>query len=112
MKEYEEIWLSELDKSIEQELGRPDFLLEDLAKASATSPAQLYRRVVKLTGQSPKNYVRAKRLAKAKELLERGVYATVSEVATAVGYRHFHHFSTIYEDTFGKKPIDYLRENE
>jgi transcriptional regulator GlxA family with amidase domain len=109
MKQYEQIWIAVLDAAIEKEIGNPDFKLDDLAKAVATSIAQLHVKVPKLTGLTPKMYLQKKRLEKANELLEKGAYATVREVAFAVGYKHVSYFSTIYEERYRKKPIAYLK---
>lgn len=109
MKEYDLNWLTQLNAEIDQELSNPDFILEDLVKPLAISPAQLYRRVVKLTGKSPRQYIRHKRMLRAQELLERGVYPTVAEVAWAVGYRHVNYFSKVYEKEFGKRPSSYFK---
>ncbi len=109
MKQYEQVWLANLDAAIAEELNNPDFKLDDLANAVATSIAQLHVKVLKLTGLTPRMYIRKKRLEKANELLEIGVYATVKEVSLAVGYRHISYFSEIYKNRYGKKPIEYLK---
>lgn len=107
MKEYEQKWVEKLNETIEEKLSDPDFILSELSSIMELSPAQLYRTVVKLTGYSPKSYIRYKRMIQAKTLLERGVFSTVREVAFAVGYRHVSFFSTTYEKEFGKRPSQY-----
>ena len=109
MKEYDQKWLDLLDSIIEQNLSNSDFVLPDLYQAMSSSHVQLYRRVRKLTGLAPKQYIRKKRLEHAKVLLERGVYPTVAEIALAVGYNHPNFFSTLYEKEFGRRPISYLK---
>ena len=101
--------LEQLDEAIEESMNDANFKLDDLTQIIAISTSQLYRKTVKLTGLSPRMYVQQKRLVKAKELLEEGVYQTVAEVSYAVGHRHTNYFSTIFEQKYGKKPIEYLR---
>ena len=110
MMHYEQQWIEKLDEIIEQNINNPEFVLADLVKAIATSPAQLNRRVNKLTGLSPRMYIRHKRLTRAKELLEIGMYPIVKEVALAVGYQHTSYFSTIFYEKFNKRPIEYLEK--
>lgn len=109
MKEFDQQWLEKLDKIIEEHLPNPNFFLNVLANDLAISPAQLYRKVVAITGKSPSTYIREKRLLVAKDLLERGVYTTVSEVALAVGYLHPNNFSIKFEKEFGRRPSSYLK---
>jgi len=109
MMQYDQKWLEKLDEIIEQNISDSDFTLVDLANAIATSPAQLNRRINKLTGLSPRRYIRLKKLTKAKAILEIGVYPTVAEVSLAVGYKHVSYFSTIFYQEFNKRPIEFLK---
>ncbi|MFK7933638.1 MAG: helix-turn-helix domain-containing protein [Saprospiraceae bacterium] len=109
MRQYEQQWLDQLNTLIDKQLHLPDFKKANLVEQMNMSPSQFYRQVVKLTELSPVHYIRLKRLTKAKELLEVGVYGTVAEVALAVGYRHVNYFSKQYENQFGRRPSDYLR---
>lgn len=110
MKEIDEKWLEKLDAITQEKMSDPGFSLIDLVNELSISPAQLYRKVLKLKGKSPKSYIREKRLNYAKELLERGVYPTVVEVALAVGYLHPNTFSIDYEKKFGVRPNTYFKE--
>jgi len=58
MKEIDKKWLEKLDAIIEKKMSDPGFLLIDLVNELSISPAQLYRKIVKLKGKSPKNYIR------------------------------------------------------
>ncbi|KGE89273.1 MAG: helix-turn-helix domain-containing protein [Phaeodactylibacter xiamenensis] len=57
-----------------------------LAEQVFLSERQFARRLKKLTGLTPNNYIQEARLQLARQLLERQVYATVNEVASAAGY--------------------------
>lgn len=108
MKEYDENWLRKLDETIDQNLKNPAFNLSELTERISVSPANLYRRTKALTGKSPKAYIRERRLARAKDLLERGVYATIAETALAVGYLHSNNFSVNFEKEYGQRPSAYF----
>ena len=53
-------------------------------------------------GKSVLQFIRERRLARARDLLRAGVYATVAEVALACGCSHLGRFSVRYRETFGE----------
>ena len=107
MKECDQTWLRKLDEVIIENLNKPTFYLTDLAEQLSVSLSTLNRKIKELTQLSPRAYIREKRLANAKGLLEKGTYSSVAEVAYAVGYQHVNYFSKLYEKKYGKKPSQY-----
>ena len=107
MKEFDQKWLGKLDAIIDENLSKSTFYLTDLADQLSVSSSTLNRKVKELTQLSPKVYLRDKRLLRAKELLERGVYPSIAEVAFAVGFQHVNYFSNLYQKKYGKKPSKY-----
>jgi len=102
--------LDKIDKIIEKNIDNTDFQLSDITNSLAISRVTLYRFLLKLTGLSPNQYIRKKRLEKAKELLEVGVYSTVKETALAVGFRNFSYFSKQFYKEFQVLPKDLLQK--
>lgn len=101
-------WLKKLEETVSQELSNRQFNILEMASTMAVSERQLFRRIKRLTGMTPNNYLRDMKLNKAKEFLEDYTYGTISEVSYAVGFEDPHYFSKIYADRFGKKPSEYL----
>jgi len=109
MKEADRLLLGQLDDIITENLHDSDFQLNDITEQLEISRTTLYRLIVKLTGMSPNSYIRKKRLEKAKEILEIGVYPTVKETALAVGFKNPSYFSRLFYEAFGITPFDLLR---
>lgn len=79
-----------------------------LAEKVFLSERQFARKLKKITGLTPNEYIQEAKLQKARQFLEHQVYSTVGEVAHACGYSSGSYLSKIYVERFGKKPSDYL----
>ena len=77
--------------------------IEDLAQAAGMSPASLHRHFKAVTGLSPLQYQKRKRLMRAKNLLVFDRLG-VAEVAKAVGYASAAQFSRDFSAYFGTPP--------
>ena len=102
-------WLMKLETTILENIDSYALCVPWLANQLATSERQIFRKIEKFTGLTPNKYIRLLKLHKAKELLENYTYATVNEVACAVGLKDPYYFSSLYKKEFGKKPKEYLR---
>jgi AraC family transcriptional regulator len=90
---------------IDKRLGER-ITLEDIAAALQVSPyhfARIFKRVV---GLAPHQYVLARRLERAKELLHHSDMA-LSEIAFAIGCTHHSHFSAFFHRETGVTPAIY-----
>lgn len=95
-----ETWAEQLEACVAESMSEAIFDVEALARRIGYSPRQLRRRVVELHGMSPAAFLLARRLARAKELIEERRFETVAEVASAVGLSPGY-FSRRYRQTFG-----------
>lgn len=109
MKKHEEILLDKINALIEQNFKKPDFQLSDLTEVLEISRTKLYRKVLKLTGETPNRYIRSIRLEKANEMLKIGIYPTVKETAAEVGYRNADYFSKLFSQKYQILPKDLLK---
>ncbi len=73
------------------------------------STRQFQRRLKRLTGLSPKQYLQEMRLQKAKDFLLSGRYATVKETAHAAGFPNARYFSGLFQKHFAVGPSSLLR---
>ncbi|WOK07955.1 helix-turn-helix transcriptional regulator [Imperialibacter roseus] len=80
--------------------------LEDLARLASMSVSTFQRSFQASFQQSPANYIRTKRLERAKELL--GVSdLSVGEIAFQTGFSDVSHFSRTFKASFRLSPSDY-----
>lgn len=96
-------------KIVLENIDEPDFGVEVLARALATSKRQLYRFMQLHTGLTPLKFINEIRLQEARRMLEQGLCSTVKEVSYSIGFLSTRHFSKTYANRFGKKPSEYFR---
>lgn len=108
ISESDQLWIKEVEGMALESVDDADFDAEALAKSVGMSRRNLQRRLKKVTGLTPGQYLREIRLQTARDLLERGVYQTIAEVAYAAGFTTPYYFSQIYKKRFGKKASSYF----
>lgn len=77
--------------------------IQELCVLLGISRAQLYRKMIAITGRSPIQFLRDLRMHKALALLKDKTL-NVSEVALEVGYNNPSHFSKCFQERFGIMP--------
>ena len=102
-------FIAALDAAIDQNISDHNLGVGALASHMATSERTLRRRLHDIKGTTPAGYIRARRLERARALIEADAYGTVAEVAHAVGLAHAGHFARLYREMFGSTPRDDLR---
>jgi len=111
---YGETFLSFLQLSIKQDCDLSfqntieankyaNLSVEELAFLCNTSVSTFKRRFVKCFSDTPGNWLKQKKLERARTLLQTGK-ATPSELFSSSGYKNLSHFSTAYKNRFGKSP--------
>ena len=81
--------------------------LDDLAYLTGMSVSTFQRQFRRQTGESPRNWIIARRMAQARKLLQQGL--AVARVAERVGYRNTSHFIATYRRTYGRTPLTEYR---
>ncbi len=79
-----------------------------LAVASGYSPAQFRLRFHQWVGQSPQTYLRSRRLAVARHMLESDL--PIGEIAQRLGFRSVSPFTRRFRQTFGVPPSAYRKQ--
>ena len=105
-EEKELFLLKEFKQLVAANMSDNNLANEWIAAQLQISSRSLYRIVRKHSGQSPNQYIRGIRLAKAYELLSLGGVITVKEVVSKVGFIKTVYFSRIFKAEFGVKPSD------
>lgn len=108
----DDAFLSGLKDAVLARMDDLSFDVAALAKAAATSPATLRRRVKAQVGLTPAEFLRQVRLDHARGLLESQQVRTVAEAAQQSGFSNLSHFSKIYQDSFGQQPQAVLKTGQ
>ncbi len=92
--------------SIDKHLSDERFSVDTLAGDAAMSSIQLYRKLKALTGKTPNDLIRNRRLDRAKNLLEQKA-GNVSEIAYQVGFRNMSYFAKCFKEKFNVNPSEF-----
>ena len=110
LKPNEEKFLTQLIDFVEQVWNKPNFNVNDFSKALGLSKSQLYRKLTKLTGQSPNNFLKEFKLHKALNLLHKQ-QGNISEIAFETGFNSAAYFSKCFLDKYGILPSKYIQQH-
>ena len=117
MQQGEEYVLTEADKRflesvdiyIRDNMGDPDTTVESMSAHLFISRVQLYKKMVSLTGTTPSEYLRAKRIHWAEQLMHDSDY-NISEIAYKVGFNNPRYFSKYFQEEYGMTPSQYKKK--
>ncbi len=101
--DIEDAFVQKVKNNILERLSDPELTVETLCRSLALSQRQLHRKLTALTGKNAIQFIRAIRLARAKELLAEKTM-NVSEVAFEVGFDDPKYFSRVFTEEFGVPP--------
>lgn len=110
LKPNEEKFLTHLINFVEKSWNNPNFNVNDFSKALGYSKSQLYRKLVKLTGQSPNNFLKEFKLNKALNLLH-NQNGNISEIAFETGFNSPAYFSKCFYEKYGILPSKYIQQH-
>ncbi len=94
---------------IETDLGikDPDFNSSMLAERLVMGTRSLERKIKLLRGVTPGQYIKLRRISRAKQVLSEDTSKLVKEVAYEVGYRNQNHFSAVFRQECGMTPTEW-----
>ncbi|MEM7369020.1 MAG: helix-turn-helix transcriptional regulator [Bacteroidota bacterium] len=104
----DQIWLKKFDAFLLKSLHLSYLSVPEIAEFFSMSESSLLRKVKRLTGISPSKYLQNMRMDHARRFLKNGHYASIKEVADAVGYRNRNSFTRSFKQYCGKLPSDFL----
>jgi len=104
-------FLNKIHQHIEDNLSNEHYSVTALAHQVRLSRSTLHRKLIKLTGKSPSDLIKEKRLIRARKMLENDV-ATASEIAYKVGFSSPSYFNKVFKNYFQLSPGDIRKGNE
>jgi AraC family transcriptional regulator len=99
--------LRRVTEFIDAHLGAP-IRIADLADLTQLSEGHFHRAFRATTGKTPLEFVHARRVAMAKQLLARSKLS-VAQLALRVGFLSPAHFARVFRSVTGQSPSDYRR---
>lgn len=109
LNRYDRELLQSIEDLVEKHLDNAEYSIEQLGKDAGLSRVHLYRKLKKLTGQTPSQFVRNYRLKKAIEILA-AEDIRVSELAFRVGFNDQHYFVKCFKQAYGVSPTEYVNQ--
>jgi len=108
MTSRDELFLKDIIQIVEEKMVQSEFNIEILADAMAMSRTTFNKKFKSLSGITPVEFVKDRRLQLAKQLLDTGA-SNISEVAYEVGFNNPKYFSTCFKEKFHLTPSDYMK---
>ena len=96
-----------VEELLAKHIADPDFSVDDFAAMTNTGRTLFFKKIKSLTGHSPNEFIRYRRMKMAAELLKTYKY-NVSEVSYMVGINDPFYFSKCFKAQFGCSPSKYL----
>ncbi|HOX83135.1 MAG TPA: helix-turn-helix transcriptional regulator [Chryseolinea sp.] len=103
----DELLRQRIVKVAEENITNTNFSVTVFAKEVGMSTAQLYRKLVELTGYAPNDFMRHMRLQRAADLLKQRA-GNVSEIGYQTGFNNLSYFSKRFKEKFGRHPSSFL----
>ena len=100
--------LAQLSAWVDSHLASPDLSVDRFAEDMGYGRTTFYGKLKSLTGQTPNEYIKERRLQRAAELLQDD-HVTVAEVAYQVGMGTPQYLSTVFKKRFGLTPSQYQK---
>lgn len=101
-KEFYEL----INRILDKHISEPAFSVDEFSELAGLKRTLFYKKIKGLTGFSPNELIKIKRMKKAAELLAGGKY-TVAEVSWQVGIEDPFYFSKCFKAQFGCSPSKY-----
>ena len=107
-EERDKKFIDILDGWIAMHMSDPGLNIDTLASSLSYGRSTFYTKVNNLTGMTPSNYVRKKRLEEGKRMLEDS-NDTIAEISYKTGFSNPYYFSKCFKQEFGVSPSTYRK---
>ncbi len=103
------VFIEKALKAVEQNMDNPTFDSEQLAVILAMSSSTFYRRIKKVTGQTPRDFIMGIKMKKAAQYLLETNF-TVTEIVEKLGYQEVKTFRRHFKEAHGLTPSEYRKK--
>jgi len=94
---------------VEKNIGETEFSVEELASDLNISRSYFYKKMIKITGKKPIEFIRTIRMKRAQQLLAES-QMQVSEIAYILGYNSPKVFSKHFKEEFNITPSEFIKQ--
>ena len=112
IEDQDQQFLAKVIAEVEKALSNKDYSVESIAEQMNMSVSTFRRRLMSITGESPKNYITAIQMNKAATLLEKQSGLSVNEVSSSCGFDDAANFSRVFKRFYGVAPSQYSKKKE
>jgi AraC-like DNA-binding protein len=103
---YDQRLLKQAISIVEENIGDSQLSVEKMAERMNMSRTSLHRKIKSITGFPPSELIRSIRLRKAARLIANRA-DSAAQIAHAVGFEDYSHFSKAFKKHFGVSPSAY-----
>lgn len=104
-------FLKKIMNFMEANMGNESYWVDQLAADMNTSRSTFFRKLKKLIGQSPNDFMRIIRLKRAVQLLEQNEL-TISQVSYKVGFSDPGYFGKCFRKVYGDSPSNFIKKKQ
>lgn len=106
----EKEFIEKIENITDKELSNPHFSADDFAAQMGMGRTVFFNKVKSITGYTPKEYIKTKRIKRAAELIST-TSMTISEIAICVGIDDPLYFSRVFKQQYGMPPTEWRNSN-
>jgi len=103
-----ELFMLKLNEVLDKHLDNNTLSVNDLVDEMGMGRTVFFNRLKSITGLSPVEYIRERRLQRAAQMLENSRY-NITEITYMVGMNDSRYFSRCFRHSFGVTPTEYRR---
>jgi signal transduction histidine kinase/ligand-binding sensor domain-containing protein/DNA-binding response OmpR family regulator len=105
----DEDFLISAQRLVEKNISDSNYKVDDFIDELKMSRSMVYRKLQKITGKSPIDFIQTIKLKKAAQLLLQNKY-TISEIAYSSGFNDPRYFSRSFKKQFELTPTEYIEK--
>lgn len=94
---------------VEENISETEFSVEELAASLNISRSYFYKKMIKITGKKPIEFIRTIRMKRAQQLLTES-QMQVAEIAYTLGYNSPKVFSKHFKEEFNISPSEFMKQ--
>ena len=104
----DEKFLLKINKYIDEHIHDSELSIEELSQIMNMSRGTLYSKLLKITGETPIEYIRSIKLTKALPLLEKSDMK-ISQIAYEAGFSNPNYFTRAFKIKYEISPTEYIK---